>query len=131
MKRYVVFLLLMATTGCVSPYATPERISLSAKRLNVTMSNGIICRGDKTDQTINFEGWSGKLKNCPYPYEYKVKIDKLTNPLRYFTVELLTSLKGQDILSPIATVVMTDARGRHFEFVAPRRGLAARNGEKK
>ena len=62
--------------------------------------------------------WNGTSTfTCPWEYAYTVEIDPGTNPIRF----LLTEVFGEGILSPLATVTITDATGHIRRFQTPDR----------
>jgi len=102
--------------ACATGPATPIRVSLDADLLTVTMSDATTCRGP-APSTGAETGWSGRLTGCPWDYAYTVEIDPGTNPIRFILQEVF----GDSIVSPLATVTITDATGRTRSFETPER----------
>ena len=107
---------LATLAACATGPATPARVSLEADLLTVTMSDATTCLGP-APETAAETGWSGRLTGCPWEYTYTVEIDPGTNPIRF----LLTEVFGEGILSPLATVTITDATGHIRRFQTPDR----------
>jgi hypothetical protein len=107
---------LATLAACATGPATPTRVSLDPDLLTVAMSDGTTCRGP-APATGAETGWSGRLTGCPSGYAYTVEIDPGTNPIRF----ILTEVFGAGILSPLATVTITDATGRTRSFQTPDR----------
>jgi hypothetical protein len=105
---------LATLASCATGPATPARVTLEADLLTVTMSDATTCRGP-APATGADTGWSGRLSGCPSSYAYTVEIDPGTNPVRF----LLTEVFGEGIVSPLATVTITDATGRTRSFQSP------------
>jgi hypothetical protein len=102
--------------ACGTGPATPARVTLEADLLTVAMSDASTCRGP-APATGAEAGWSGRLAGCPWDYAYTVEIDPGTNPIRFILQEVF----GDSIVSPLATVTITDATGRTRSFQTPER----------
>ena len=107
---------LVTLAACATGPATPTRASLEADLLTVTMSDGSTCLGPAPASGAE-TGWSGRLSGCRWDYAYTVEIDPGTNPIRFILQEVF----GEGILSPLATVTITDATGRTRSFESPER----------
>ena len=115
MRRVLATSALLATfAACATGPATPTRVTLDRDMLTVRMSDGATCRGPAPAEGAA-TGWSGRLGGCPWTYAYRVEIDPGTNPLRWILEEVL----GEGVLSPIATVTITEPSGRQRVFETP------------
>ncbi len=106
-----------ALAACASAAPQPAQVSLTDTLLTVRMSNGTICQGPAPAEGLT--SWSGQLQDCPTPFAYSVEIDPGTNPTRFILEELLTSLGGEALFAPFATVEITSDTGVTRTFVSP------------
>lgn len=104
--------------GCSVPgpdadTARVRAVYLYPHTLNVLTSSGALCAGPKPAGAG--ATWSGLLKGCDHPWPFTVTLHRERNPLRL----VLEEIGLTPILSPVATVTVTDGSGREKTFAAP------------
>ena len=90
----------------VSPGATPERAFLYQDGINVIMSQGSLCIGERPGRALE---WTGRLSGCPYLFGYSVRLSQ--QPTRPRTI----LSKNGDLTN---SVTVTDAKGDPHVFSA-------------
>jgi len=112
--------LVLALAACQPGNPRPDSVELDRDLLTVRFSNAETCLGPAPAEGAE-TGWSGTLQSCAYPHAYTVDIDPRANPIRLILQEVFGALGGEDILTPIATVSITDPSGRVRQFETPER----------
>ena len=109
-------LLALGVSGCASTSgrpqsAQPDRAILYRDSVNVIMSEGSLCVGNRPGRAHE---WTGRLSGCPYLYVYDVRGASDTAPPR----RVLQKQTGDAAQAPVR-VSVTDDKGQSTVFAAP------------
>lgn len=111
----VALILVALIGGCalLTAPAVPQSARLSAERLDVTLTDGTVCRAD-----WKAEGGSGQLDGCGSGFGYQVVEVAKPNLLRQLFVGVTDALGAEGAVPPMAEVTVS-GNGRDWRFVSP------------
>lgn len=110
MRVLIPLALLAGCAGLTDPQPLAAR--LSADALTVTLTDGSVCR-------TGWQARQGRLADCGPGYDWQVEVVRDPNLLRQLAEGVFGALGAEGALAPMATVTLTDARGRAFRFASP------------
>ncbi len=119
MKR-LLFALPLAIAACAA-FGPPEPVQarLSTESLQVSLSNGEICRGDRATGTQTATGWAGHLTGCSQALTYEVSLDPHRNLIQGFVGDLFKLIGLDGALAPNGQVRIQGSDGTPRLFVSP------------
>ncbi len=107
MRQLTTAAILVALSACTLPQGgapRPEAVSLGGDQLTVRYPNGVNCHA-----TVPLTGGSGRLQPCAWPASWQVTVAR-----RNYLEPVLGG-----IVSPYATIIITDDAGRATSFRTP------------